>query len=506
MSQTETASETAPSKPAQPPCHIHDKCDDWEKNYIRLEVCVNDEDFTEYEGKHYCLFHLPTINKNVELFNDKFRERLGQVEKAFEDNKTLPEKEQAEKNRNLRYDFRYVWFPSEVNLSRHEFIAAAYFSSATFTAAADFSSATFKSAADFSSATFKSAADFSSATFTAAADFSSATFTATADFSWAKFLETAQIFFNQTSFQKNADFGQAVVKGYLYFEAGNRFFDGWLDEEKLIPKRVERETLVFENRLDFAHVRAEKPERITFNKVRLCPNWFVNIDSRKFVFTDIAWENHHAERKEFKKELISLSRRRYKKPHNYQLLTVAFRNLAANAEEFNRFEEASNFRKSASECERLERLNRQKNWRRKLKTAWTKDILCRRFFVGLYISVSETLRIILREKRPTDAVHFLYRRLSFYGESWSRAFWWLLGIWLIFALAYWRFGEFGTEEKRQYLEFGKSFAYSLSVMTLQRPEPRPLSGVTLLLYAMETILAPLQAALLALAIRRKFIR
>lgn len=267
-----------------------------------------------------------------------------------------------------------------------------------------------------------------------------------------------------------------------------------------------RNTSVFEDYLDFAQIRAEKPERITFNKVRLCPNWFVNTDSRKFVFTDIVWENHHAEREELEKELKSLLERDYEEPHNYQLLTVAFRNLAANAEEFNRFEEASNFRKSASECERLERLNRQKDWRRKFKTAWTKDILCRRFFAELYASVGETLRIILREKRPTDVVHFIYRRLSFYGESWSRAFYWLFGIWLFFALTYWLVGEFGTEEKRQGLEFGKSFGYSLLVMTLQRPEPRPFSGFTLFLYGMETILAPLQAALLALAIRRKFMR
>ena len=74
------------------------------------------------------------------------------------------------------------------------------------------------------------------------------------------------------------------------------------------PKKVKRKTNVFENSLDFAHVRAEKPERITFNKVRLRPGWFVNIDSRKFVFTDIVWENHRAGKSELKQELFDLTR------------------------------------------------------------------------------------------------------------------------------------------------------------------------------------------------------
>ena len=207
-------------------------------------------------------------------------------------------------------------------------------------------------------------AEFREATFMAAAFFNSAKFAADASFSSAKFEETSQIFFNQTSFQDVADFSQAVVKGYLYFEAGEGvFFDGeWLDEEKTKPKKVKRKTKVFENRLEFAHVRAEKPERITFNKVRLRPGWFVNIDSRKFVFTDIVWVNHRAGKSELKQELFDLTKRGYEEPHNFQLLTIAFRNLAANAEEFNRFEEASNFRKSAFETEWLEISDKSNEW------------------------------------------------------------------------------------------------------------------------------------------------
>lgn len=51
-----------------------------------------------------------------------------------------------------------------------------------------------------------------------------------------------------------------------------------------------------------------------------------------------------------------------------------------------------------------------------------------------------------------------------------------------------------------------ALTYSAGVMTLQKPEPRPATRLARGLVLLETILGPLQAALLALAIRRKFMR
>ncbi|MFY9611035.1 MAG: hypothetical protein WAU45_20790 [Blastocatellia bacterium] len=42
--------------------------------------------------------------------------------------------------------------------------------------------------------------------------------------------------------------------------------------------------------LDFQHVRIEHPDRIAFHTLILRPHWFVNVDSRQFVFTDVRWE------------------------------------------------------------------------------------------------------------------------------------------------------------------------------------------------------------------------
>jgi hypothetical protein len=52
----------------------------------------------------------------------------------------------------------------------------------------------------------------------------------------------------------------------------------------------------------------------------------------------------------------------------------------------------------------------------------------------------------------------------------------------------------------------RAFTYSLSVMSLQKPDPKPLTGTAQTLVLLETILGPVEGALLLLAIRRKFMR
>lgn len=56
------------------------------------------------------------------------------------------------------------------------------------------------------------------------------------------------------------------------------------------------------------------------------------------------------------------------------------------------------------------------------------------------------------------------------------------------------------------LKLNRALMYSLGVMTLQKPEPRPATTAAQAIVLAETILGPVQAALLALAIRRKFMR
>ncbi len=131
-------------------------------------------------------------------------------------------------------------------------------------------------------------------------------------------------------------------------------------------------------------------------------------------------------------------------------------------------------------------------------------------------------------KRRTQGAGFAFWKLnswywlaSGYAERSLQAFLVLLGILLLFALLYNHVGfarwepKFSSESdvastKRDEvgapLKFSRALTYSVGVMTLQKPEPRPATTAAQTVVLIETILGPVQAALLALAIRRKFMR
>ena len=101
------------------------------------------------------------------------------------------------------------------------------------------------------------------------------------------------------------------------------------------------------------------------------------------------------------------------------------------------------------------------------------------------------------------------------------AFWALVVLWLLFAFSYTKVGfehktnKPGNDQQsiatQEYvvgkpLPFKKVFTYSLGVMSLQKPDPKPITIAAQTLVIFQTILCPIQAALLALAIRRRFMR
>lgn len=501
MSQNDPASKTAkpptgrgrrpkaspPAEPAvEPPqCHVHDNNPIYQNiNEIRRNVCVNDEPPAEFEGKHYCLFHLPTKKKDIDKFEKKLRERLTAIEEKIAEAEKLPEDRQKTAKKAVKYDFRYVWFPSITNFFGYKFALAADFSSAIFTAAANFNAATFTSTAYFMSATFTSTAYFGETTFTSGAYFSKATFTtaayfrkaiftAAANFSSATFEEKSQVFFFETRFSSRLSFNYTVFKGYLAFAGkwGNRLF---VDEESL---------------LDLQNARVGDGKKILFHTVRVEPSWFVNTDASEFVFTDCEWNYADGKRLDVKRELKNLEEREFENPH--ALLTKACWQLADNHEESKSFADASLFRQFACES-------------RRLKNPW-------------YLQPFTLL--------------WWYYAVSFYGERWTRAFFMLIGILALFGLLYAApFSRFDYgEKKREFtadpveqrifdaaasgerfreMDLGEGLIHSLYVAALQRPEPKPASDsdLTKLFVILETIFAPLQAALLALAIRRKFMR
>ena len=166
------------------------------------------------------------------------------------------------------------------------------------------------------------------------------------------------------------------------------------------------------------------------------------------------------------------------------MLAIACRQLAVNAEENHRYEEASKFRYAAMDTRRREPWRRFALWR----------------------------------------LSWWYWLASGYGEHvWQAAFV-LLILWLLFAGTFfvgqrygqwWRSsqptasttaGSVAADRAPTLLGFRDAMVYSAGVMTLQKPDPQPANRRAKTLVLLETVLGPLQAALLALAIRRKFMR
>ena len=150
------------------------------------------------------------------------------------------------------------------------------------------------------------------------------------------------------------------------------------------------------------------------------------------------------------------------------MLAITYRRLAVNAEENHRYEEASRFRLLAMQAQRLQ------SWKgfdfRKL--SWW------------------------------------YGLASGYGERVWQALLVLVAILIVSALLYTQVG-FATARRDEVgvpLNLSDAITYSAAVMTLQKPDPRPATTAAKAIVLTETILGPLQAALLALAIRRKFMR
>lgn len=432
-------------------------CKEWMRS-----VCEREPFYKEYKGQRYCVLHFPG-KKESSIFNEALKNKFDIKD----------------------YNFSGVWFPDDLSLRYVHFDEKAAFSAATFIGVVDFSDATFNKEAKFLSTVFNSRANFAAATFNAWADFRYTGFRERADFLHTTFV--ARSSFNGTFFNGDADFGsarfsadvnfsgatflaqatfsKATFEDYVRFSSDDDL--GYLGSEK-------RQTFGETSSLDFQFVRTEKPDRISFHTLTLRPHWFANVDARKFDFTNVEWHGS------INQEIESLQQKEVSPPH--RLLAIACRQIAVNAEENHRYEEASLFRYWSMDARRRERWRGFSFWR----------------------------------------LGWWYWAASGYGERVFRAFIVLLGAWLTFALLYTQVG-FARWEPRVANEsdaviakrdevgaplrpLSRSLSYSASVMILQKPELRPATVAAHTIVIFETILGPLQAALLALAIRRKFMR
>jgi hypothetical protein len=436
--------------------------------------------FYEDEGKRYCVLHFPGKEKGIVFKNILQRKRdKGDCNFRgawFPDDVTSPEFDlsagadfrcatfSADASFNSATfgayaDFRSATFSADVSFRSAIFSADASFRSATFRAYASFRSAAFGANASFSLATFNHAASFSYATFNADADFLSATFSAHAAFRSAAFRADAS--FLSVTFGADASFSSALFAGHVTF-AG--------DKERLVFGDT--------SSLDLQFARIEKPDHVSFQTLRLRPHWFVNTDPRNFDFTNVDWD-WHSLRAVIREAFERLENKHVASPH--RMFAIACGHLAVNAEDHNRYEEASKFRYIAMDARRLESWRGLAPWR----------------------------------------LSWWYWAASGYGERVLKAFLILFGIWFVAGLLYTQVGfslwdpkpaseadavSAKRDDTGAPLKFSRALTYSAGVMTLQKPDPRPATTAAQFVVLLETILGPVQAALLALAIRRKFMR
>jgi hypothetical protein len=352
-------------------------------------------------------------------------------------------------------DFKYSSFGGNAGFENSVFGSDVDFFSTTFGASVNFSSAAFIGTSNFRKSSFSASASFDRSTFSGGAYFSSASFNGDALFSAVTFSSAAS--FGRTSFATKADFSYAHFNGRAGF-AGD-------DQQQVFGD---------ESAFDFQYSTVEKPGDLAFHTVTLRPHWFVNVDARRFEFINVKWHSRSVGL-----EIKNLIDRRIESPHS--LLAIACRHLAVNAEENHRYKEASEFRYMAMDA------GRQEHWRG--------------FAFG--------------------RLSWLYWFASGYGERAFRALIVLRGLLALFAALYTKVGfarwepKLATETdavstKRDDLgaplPFKRAIMYAGEVLTFQKPEPRPATHTARGAVFLETILGPVQAALLALAIRRKFMR
>ncbi len=467
--------------------------------------------YGKHEGKSYCILHIP-IEDKLDDFSNAIMKKFQSDDYNYR-GIWVPNNFYFNRQRfKTKADFTYAFFKGDANFGLCVFEQEVSFDEVVFDSDTNFSCVIFGNQTSFINSVFNKLVDFSSSqfgksdmvsnvdfyksVFAGNTDFTGASFDCEVTFLSSKFYEIAN--FERSTFRSNVEFQDALFKDSV------RFSGGYLEELCYNGANEINKVFGSESSLDLQFSVFEKPERVSFHTSILKPHWFVNVDPRKFEFTDIEWKNVNKSYKSVNAEIEDLTSKRFQSLISpYKLLSIACKRLASNSEDNNNYEDGSNFRQLAFETERLERIESRKTWRKSLIEVIFNEFASSNVFLAIWRSIPHLAKSL--KTVPFDFIHFSYRWLSGYGENWFRAFCWLIFIWLFFAIFYTTFGTFGTEGKDT-ISCWKSFGYSLQVMALQKPEPRPFDALTYFFYGIETIFAPVQAALLALAIRRKFMR
>lgn len=485
--------------------------------YLHNIQCKEDARFWSAVFAEHANFQHAIFSKEVDFRRAVFHRGATFQDAVFEDNAIFSLATFKEETRfysakfDAHADFDSAAFEKDVGFWSVNFGQYCKFQNVSFKGNAEFTGASFEHLAVFDRANFEGEAAFGRVRFVKDARFLRSRFSGQGQFHGAQFEDNAyfqaaifedgsDLTFEKAVFSRGAKFDRAIIRGYITFAGakGKRIFEG---SEAFLS-------------LDEAHL--EKPHKLTFHGVILYPRWFKNIDSREITFIDVTWGNVDSNytARNVKNELIKLE----STENATVLLKTSLRQLGENAEKNNRFEEASNFRRLAMETEWLER-KRELNDR--IKKEFPKDIDQSQF--GEFIKKVFFDSVWVLRRNADFVIHGLYRLSSFYGESWAWATLMLLSlVLLVFPFIYTTrlfhvcpsdrpisvsMQEGGCAQKRLEIFDGSAVLQSLTTATFQNTEHRrPVTVWGEFWIIVEKILVPLQFALVALALRRKFMR
>jgi uncharacterized protein YjbI with pentapeptide repeats len=488
-------------------------------------ACEDLDFYGEYEGKRYCVFHFPGAEKKADAqFQEALQRKLDEQDFNFSgvyfpdffswstslggprpsqsvsfDGATFAKgvnftfarfecpvsfmggtfEDQADLGAHFEStaDFRRTTFKGYANFYKAEFIEqlgghydpldypGTTFSQAEFQAGASFTDVPFEGQADFSKAVFRGGVSFIRTVFHKEAFFSGTSFKEDVSFDEVKFKQLSN--FIEITASRKADFREAIFEGPAYFDEATfnkaNFSDAYFKEGASFWKLKTSPLSV----LGLRATVVEKPERFSFHTTWLRPSWFVDVDAQRFDFSDVEWFSlPNGSQLKLEDEIGALEKRGIETPQSLRKLATACRKLMNNAEENREYPSANEFHYWSMDALR--------------KEGWTR--------LGL--------------------IGTLYWALSGYGVRAARAFWALVVIWAAFATLY------VLVDPSEFKDFGQGIGYlwqaavySLLALARLNPEPRPEEpGLFQFLVGLEGILAPLQIALLAFAIRRKVMR
>ena len=365
---------------------------------------------------------------------------------------------------------------SKVSFLETTFGKEAGFFSAIFAMEADFSGTTFCKDALFWHANFGKEVFFSHATFSEGADFSDVAFGEDAYFWEATFGDVAE--FNGAFFRGKAEFYGVTFGGRanywvttfceraLFLGAtfrGGAVFRGLTETKGTEGEVIVEKNLVFNDEADFSMVTLKAPEEVRFQHVNLCRARFLDTPVHKVQFTDVEW----AERDNRRCVYDEVGPRLLSEEKSYSLIAQLYRQLKKNYEEQRDYPGAGGFH--YGEMEMTLRMHQERK-------EWFSWLLTR-----------------------------AYKFLSGYGEKAERAIVIALAILLVPALCY-DLGSMTLNHPTKFLrDFTDYLLQSLGYMTFRIYET-PIKWWWKILMVAQAILGPIQLALTALALRRKFRR